>query len=314
MPFDLRGRRIFVTGHRGMIGSALVRRLAREPCEVLGATRAELDLTRQSHVEEWFDARRPDAVVHCAARVGGIEANDRFPADFIYDNIAIATNVIHAAWKCRVSKLVFLAAACIYPRAARQPLNEHSLLTGPLEPTNEPFAVAKIAGLKLCQAYRRQHGSDFVTVIPANAYGPGDNFNPERSHVIAALLRRAHEARLRGEQKLTVWGTGEPRRDFIYVDDVADGVVHMLRHYSAVDPVNLGSGTGVSIGDLARQICDVAGFRGSLEFDRGRPDGMPVKVLDVTRMRGAGWAPATALRDGLRLTCDWYAKNAAAEG
>lgn len=312
MTFELRDSRVFVTGHRGMIGSALVRRLEREQCETISATHAELDLTSQSRVESWFDANRPDAVIHCAARVGGIQANDCLPADFIYENLAIATHVIHAAWKWRVRKLLFLGAACIYPRAAPQPLREDSLLSGPLEPTNEWFAVAKIAGIKLCQAYRRQHGCDFVTVIPANAYGPGDSFDPERSHVVAALLRRAHEARLQAAPNLNVWGTGQPRRDFIFVDDLADGIVHLLKCYSAEAPVNIGSGNGITIGELARQVCDVAGFRGSLEFDRNRPDGMPVKVLDATRMGALEWAPTTPLDSGLRLTYEWFLKNVAA--
>ena len=314
MKLELRAKRVFVTGHRGMIGSALLRRLQQEQCEVLSAAHSALDLARQEQVESWFAEHRPDVVIHAAARVGGIHANDQYPADFIYDNLAITTNVIHAAWKWRVQKLLFLGAACIYPRAAPQPLAEASLLTGPLEPTNEWFAVAKIAGIKLCQAYRRQHGCDFICVIPANAYGPGDNFRPEYAHVIASLLQRAHGAHIASDPALSVWGTGSPRRDFIYVEDLADAIVFMLQHYSEAVPMNLGSGSGVSISELARLICGVVGYRGRLDFDLSRPDGMPLKLLDVTRMRELGWVPATTLAEGLRMTWQWYLNRPANPG
>ncbi len=306
MNLDLRDKRVFVAGHRGMIGAAVLRRLEREQCRILSAAHAELDLARQAQVEAWFDEHRPQIVIHCAARVGGIHANVRFPADFIYDNLAITANVIHAAWKWDVQKLLFLGAACIYPRAAPQPLREECLLTGPFEPTNEWFAVAKIAGIKLCQAYRRQHGCDFMSVVPANAYGPGDNFRPEYAHVIAALVQRAHRARMEGAPSLEVWGTGTPQRDFVYVDDLADAIVHLLTHYSGELPVNIGSGDSVSILELAQHICNVVGFEGRLEFDSTQPDGMPLKILDATRMRDLGWVPATTLDEGLRRTYRWY--------
>ncbi|OGT79655.1 MAG: GDP-fucose synthetase [Gammaproteobacteria bacterium RIFCSPLOWO2_02_FULL_61_13] len=309
MKFDLRHKRVFVTGHRGMIGSALLRRLQNEECEVLSAPRQVLDLARQEPVEAWFAEHRPDVVIHAAARVGGIHANNQYPAEFIYENLATATHVIHAAWKWRVQKLLFLGAACVYPRDAPQPLSEESLLTAPLEPTNEWFAVAKIAGIKLCQAYRRQHGCDFISVIPANAYGPGDNFRPEYAHVIASLLQRAQQAHVASTPALSVWGTGKPRRDFIYVDDLADAIVFMLQHYSAAAPINIGSGTGISIAELARLICNVVGYRGRLDFDTSRPDGMPLKILDATRMRDLGWVPGTTLDEGLQQTYRWYLDN-----
>ena len=307
--FPLAGRRVWVAGHRGMVGAALVRRLAREDCEIVTAGRAEVDLRRQAEVEDWLAETKPQAVVVAAAKVGGILANDSQPADFIYDNLAIETNVIHAAWRCQVAKLLFLGSSCIYPREAPQPIPEDALLTGPLEPTNEWYAVAKIAGLKLCQAYRRQHGCDFITAMPTNLYGPGDNFDLTTSHVAAALMRKAHEAKIAGDAALAVWGSGRPRREFLYVDDLADALVFLLQHYSDGAPVNVGVGKDIAIGELAQLIAEVVGFEGGLAFDPSKPDGTPRKLLDVSRLIALGWAPSTALRDGLAATYRWFCEN-----
>ena len=307
--FPLAGRRVWVAGHRGMVGAALVRRLAREDCEIVTAGRAEVDLRRQAEVEDWLAETKPQAVVVAAAKVGGILANDSRPADFIYDNLAIETNVIHAAWRCQVEKLLFLGSSCIYPREAPQPIPEDALLTGPLEPTNEWYAVAKIAGLKLCQAYRRQHGCDFITAMPTNLYGPGDNFDLTTSHVAAALMRKAHEAKIAGDAALAVWGSGRPRREFLYVDDLADALVFLLQHYSDGAPVNVGVGKDIAIGELAQLIAEVVGFEGGLAFDPSKPDGTPRKLLDVSRLIALGWAPSTALRDGLAATYRWFCEN-----
>lgn len=304
--FDPQGKRIWVAGHRGMVGSAVVRRLASEGCEVLTAPRAELDLRRQAEVEGWLDAARPDAVVLAAATVGGILANDTRPAEFLYDNLAIEANVIHASRRVGVSKLLFLGSSCIYPRLAPQPMAEDALLTGPLEPTNEWYAVAKIAGIKLCQAYRRQYGCDFISAMPTNLYGVGDNFDPRGSHVVPALLRKVHEAKEVGRDAVEVWGSGRPLREFLYVDDLADGLVFLLRNYSGEPHVNVGSGVEVSIAELARLVAETVGWRGRLVFDPAKPDGAPRKLMDVSRMAAMGWRARTGLAEGLRLTYDWF--------
>ncbi len=304
--FPLRGRRVYVAGHRGMVGSALLRRLAREDCETLAAPRTDLDLTRQEQVEAWFARERPEVVFLAAARVGGIHANDAYPADFLRDNLTIETNVIHAAHLHGVEKLVFLGSSCIYPRLAEQPMREEALLTGALEPTNQWYAIAKIAGLMMCQAYRRQHGADFVSVMPANLYGPGDNFHPEDSHVPAALMRRFHLAKVAGEARVEVWGTGAPLREFLYVDDLADACVFVAKHYSEESTINVGSGAELSIADFAETMKRVVGYAGELVFDASRPDGTPRKLLDSSRLDALGWRGGTSLADGLERTYEWF--------
>jgi GDP-L-fucose synthase len=299
VPFDLAGRRVFVAGHRGMVGAALVRRLKPEGCEVLTADRGDLDLTRQADTEEWLRDRRPDVVIVAAAKVGGIAANNAFPVDFLSDNLAIALNTINGAFAASVRKLLFLGSSCIYPRLAPQPITEDLLLAGPLEPTNEWYAVAKIAGLKLVEAYRRQHGADYISLMPTNLYGPGDNYHPEHSHVPAALIRRFHEARLAKAPAVTVWGTGTPRREFLAVDDLADACVFALKHYSGDRFLNVGTGRDVTIAEFARLVADVVGYDGGLVFDTSRPDGMPRKLLDVSGLTQLGWTARTDLRDGL---------------
>jgi GDP-L-fucose synthase len=298
--FSLAGRRVYVAGHRGMVGAALVRRLAVEGCAILTADRADLDLREQAAVRRWFAAHRPEAVFLAAAKVGGIAANNEFRADFIYDNLAIATNVIHASHEQGVRKLMFLGSSCIYPKLARQPMDEAQLLQGPLESTNEPYAIAKIAGLKLAESFRRQHGDDFISVMPTNLYGPGDNYHPEHSHVVAALIRRFHAARRLGDAVVTVWGTGTPRREFLFVDDMADACVHLMQTYSEVEPVNIGTGLDVTIGELAAAIAQTVGFTGSIAFDTSKPDGTPRKLLDVSRLAALGWTARTGLDEGLR--------------
>jgi GDP-L-fucose synthase len=289
-----------------MVGRALVQRLASEGGEVLTATRQDVDLTRQDAVERWMVDARPQAVFVAAAKVGGILANDTYPADFLYDNLMIASNVIHTASRIGVEKLLFLGSSCIYPKLAPQPIREDSLLTGPLEPTNEWYAIAKIAGLKLCQAYRRQHDCDFISAMPTNLYGPGDNFDLRTSHVIPALMRKAREAKLRGDDRLVIWGSGTPRREFLYVDDCADALVHLMKGYSAADTVNVGCGEDLTILEIAQLIADVVGFEGGIVPDPEKPDGTPRKLLSVERLRGSGWRPATSLRDGLARTYEWF--------
>jgi len=307
--FPLSGHRVWVAGHRGMVGTALVRRLAHEDCQVLTVDRAEVDLRRQNEVEDWLAEAKPQAVVMAAATVGGILANDSRPGEFLYDNLAIQTNVIHGAWRSGVEKLLFLGSSCIYPREAAQPMAEDALLTGPLEPTNQWYAVAKIAGLKLCQAYRRQYGCDFITAMPTNLYGPGDNFDLASSHVIAALMRKAHEAKISDKEGLLVWGSGQPRREFLFVEDLADALVFLLERYSGEPHVNVGTGKDIAVGELAALIAEVVGFDGTLEFDPDKPDGSPRKLLDVSRLAALGWSPSTALRDGLAETYRWYCET-----
>ena len=297
--FDLRGKRVYVAGHNGMAGSAIVRRLASENCIVITVPRDEVDLARQQPTEAWLLANRPDAVFVAAGLVGGIFANDTYPADFITNNIAIALNVIRGAHLAKVKKLLFLGSSCIFPKLAPQPMNEDALLSGPLEPTNEWYAVAKIAGIKLAQAYRKQFGDDFISVMPTNLYGPGDNYHPENSHVPAALIRRFHEAKMKDQPQVAVWGTGKPRREFLAVDDLADACVFVMKHYSDVGFLNVGTGSDVTIAEFARTVAEVVGYKGELVFDTGKPDGAPRKLLDVSRLAALGWRAKTPLREGL---------------
>ena len=297
--FELAHRRIFVAGHRGMVGKAIVRRLAQEKCTILTVDRSEVDLTRQAETERWLVEARADAVFLAAGKVGGIHANNSYPADFIADNLQISLNVIRGAFIAHVKKLVFLGSSCIYPKLAPQPMTEDLLLTGPLEPTNQWYAVAKIAGIKLVEAFRRQHGADFVSVMPTNLYGPGDNYHPENSHVPAALIRRFHEAKLKQAPKVTVWGTGKPRREFLAVDDLADACIFVMRHYSADEFVNIGTGEDITIADFARLVAEIVGYRGELVFDTSRPDGAPQKLLDVSQLAALGWRATIPLREGI---------------
>src|SRR5437763_9525325 len=305
-PFELKGKRVFVAGHRGMVGSALVRRLGGENVELLMAGRSEVDLRDQAAVSNWFASKRPQAVFLAAAKVGGIVANNTLRAEFIYDNLIIATNVIHAAHTNGTEKLMFLGSSCIYPKLAPQPLREDSMLSGPLEPTNEPYAIAKIAGIKMAEAYRSQYGSDFISVMPTNLYGPGDNYHPELSHVVAALIRRFHEAKVSSAKSVVVWGTGTPRREFLYVDDMADACVHLMKTYSNQDMVNIGTGEDITIAEFARLVAKAVGYTGAISFDHSRPDGTPRKLLDVSRLAKLGWQARTSLEEGVGLAYRAY--------
>ncbi|CAN5119020.1 GDP-L-fucose synthase [soil metagenome] len=309
LPFELKGKRVFVAGHRGMVGSALVRRLGREGVDVLTVSRNELDLLDQAAVGRWFAAMRPQAVFHAAAKVGGIVANNTLRAEFIYENLLIATNVIHAAHVHGVEKLLFLGSSCIYPKLAAQPLREDSLLTDTLEPTNEPYAIAKIAGVKMAEAYRAQYGSDFISIMPTNLYGPGDNYHPEYSHVVAALIRRFHEAKESGAREVVVWGTGTPRREFLYVDDMADASIHLMKNYSEGGLINVGTGEDISIADFARVVAKTVGFTGEIAFDTSKPDGTPRKLLDVGKLAKFGWRATTRLDDGIKLAYQAFLKE-----
>lgn len=304
--FDLAGKRVYVAGHRGMVGAAVVRRLAQENCTVLTASRAQADLRDQAAVRAWFAAERPDVVVLAAAKVGGIYANDTYPAEFLYDNLMIEANIIEAARVEGTAKLLFLGSSCIYPKFAEQPIVEESLLTGALEPTNEWYAVAKIAGIKLCQAYRRQYGCDFISAMPTNLYGPGDNYDLANSHVMPALIRKAHEAKLAGSDSITIWGTGTPRREFLHVDDLADACVFLLKTYSEENHVNVGSGSDIAISDLARMICEIVGFEGELICDTTKPDGTPRKLMSSDRLLGMGWKPRLSLFEGITSVYEEY--------
>ena len=304
--FDLAGKRVYVAGHRGMVGSAVVRRLAGEGCTVLTATRAEADLIDQAAVRAWFAREKPDVVVIAAAKVGGILANDSFPAEFLYENLMIEANVIEAARQHGVAKLLFLGSSCIYPKFADQPIVEEALLIGPLESTNEWYAVAKIAGIKLCQAYRRQYGCDYISAMPTNLYGPGDNFDLASSHVMPALIRKAHEAKLAGAGSITIWGTGTPRREFLHVDDLADACVFLLKSYSDEGHVNVGSGTDIPIRDLAALVCEIVGFAGEIVCDTTKPDGTPRKLMSGDRIAGLGWKPKIELREGIAAVYELY--------
>ena len=306
VPFELKGKSVYVAGHRGMVGSAIVRRLAQEKVELITAGRSELDLRDQATVFDWFAAKTPQVVFLAAAKVGGIAANDTLRAEFLYDNLAIAANVIHAAYVNRTEKLMFLGSSCIYPKLAPQPLREDAMLTGPLEPTNEPYAIAKIAGIKMAEAYRSQYSCDFISVMPTNLYGPGDNYHPEYSHVVAALIRRFHEAKLARTPDVVVWGTGTPRREFLYVDDMADACVHLMKTYSAAGMVNIGVGEDITIAEFARLVADAVGYAGMIRFDTARPDGTPQKLLDVSRLTALGWRARTSLKDGIKLAYQAY--------
>ena len=304
--YSLGGKRIWVAGHNGMVGRAVVRALEKRDCKILIAARDEVDLTRQGEVEVWLANNKPDAVIVCAARVGGILANDTYPADFIYDNLMIEANIVHAAHKNGVEKLLFLGSSCIYPKHAAQPMSEAALLEGALEPTNEWYAIAKIAGIKLCQAYRKQHGADFISAMPTNLYGPHDNFDLETSHVIPALMRKCHEAKLNGSADMEVWGSGKVMREFLHVDDCAAAIVFLLENYSDMDHVNIGTGEDVTITELAETIKTVVGFEGALRFDASKPDGTPQKLLDVTKIRSLGWHHEIGLQEGLAKAYKWF--------
>lgn len=304
--YELAGKRIWVAGHRGMVGAALMRRLQREGCELLAVGRETVDLRRQKDIEDWMASARPQGVFLAAATVGGILANDTRPADFIYDNLAIAANILHAAWRTKVEKLLFLGSSCVYPKLAPQPMREDALLTGALEPTNQWYAVAKIAGIKLAQAYRRQYGVDFIAAMPTNLYGPGDNFELESAHVVPALIAKTHLAGLSGAAEVEIWGTGTPRREFLHVDDCADALVFLMERYSGEEHVNVGTGTDVTIRELAEIIRKVVGFEGGFRFDAAKPDGAPRKLLDVSKLAALGWSAKTSLEEGLTQTYRWF--------
>jgi GDP-L-fucose synthase len=308
-PFRLRGRRVWLCGHRGMLGRAIAPRLSALECEVLTAGRESLDLRRQADVEDWMATHRPEVVIMAAATVGGIHANDTRPAEFLFDNLAIESNTIHGAWRTGVAKLLFFSSACVYPRDAAQPMGEDALLTGPFEPTNEWYATAKLAGLKMAQAYRRQYGCDFITAVPTNLYGPGDTFDVASSHVVPALMRKAHEAKQSGHTTLDVWGSGRPIREFLHVDDCAAAAVFLLEAYSDSAMINVGSGQETTIRELAETICDVVAFDGRLRFDGTKPDGSPRKLLDSARIGAMGWRPRWRLREGLAQTYEWFLEH-----
>jgi len=311
--YTLHNKRVWVAGHRGLVGSAIVRRLESEGCEVVTAPRDSVDLRQPDQVERFLREMRPQAVFLAAARVGGIHANSTRPAEFIYDNLAIQTVVVDACRRANIEKLLLMGSSCIYPRLAPQPIPESALLTGPLEPTNEWYAIAKIAGIKLGQAYRRQYGCDFISVMPCNLYGPGDNFDRLQSHVLPALILKAHEAKVQRSPTIEVWGTGTARREFLYVDDAADGMVHMMKHYSGEQFVNLGPGHDCTITELAETVCKVVGFSGAIQFDRSRPDGMPQKMVDTTLANQLGWRARTPLPEGIALTYRWFLQHVAGD-
>jgi GDP-L-fucose synthase len=307
--YDLTGKRIWVAGHRGMVGAAVVRRLGQENCEILTAGREEADLTRQAEAETLVAELKPDAIVVAAAKVGGILANDTYPADFLYDNLMIEANIIRAAHETGVNRLLFLGSSCIYPKLAEQPIREESLLTGALEPTNQWYAVAKIAGIKLVQAYRKQYGRDYISAMPTNLYGPGDNFDLQSGHVLPALIRKAHEAKVSGADRITIWGTGSPRREFLHCDDCADALVFLLKTYSGDEHVNVGSGEDVSILEAAQLVNRVVGFDGAIATDTTKPDGTPRKLMSAEKLRAMGWAPRIGLEEGIAATYRWFLDN-----
>lgn len=309
--YSLEGKRVWVAGHRGMVGSAIVRRLQAENCEILTASRQDADLRNQAQTAAWIEKNKPDAIFLAAAKVGGILANDTYPADFLYDNLMIEANIIHAAHMVGVEKLMFLGSSCIYPKFAPQPITEDALLTGPLEPTNEWYAIAKIAGIKLCDAYRKQHGDDFISGMPTNLYGPGDNFDLNSSHVMPALIRKAHEAKLAGAPSITVWGTVTPRREFLHVDDCADACVHLMKNHSASGHVNIGSGEDLTILELTQLVCDVVGYKGEIVHDLSKPDGTPRKLMSADKLRASGWAPKIDLKEGIASVYQWFLANKA---
>jgi GDP-L-fucose synthase len=309
--FDLAGKRVWVAGHRGMAGAAIVRRLGRERCEIVTANRSELDLLRQADVDAWMADRKIDAVFLAAATVGGIMANATRPAEFLYENLVIETNVIHAAKSAGVKKLLFLGSSCIYPRMAEQPMKEEALLTGALEPTNEWYAIAKIAGIKLCAAFRRQYGCDFVSVMPTNLFGPGDRYDAQSGHVVAALIMKIHAARMANSATVELWGSGTPKREFLFTEDLADACVFVMKNYSDELFLNVGAGRDMTILELAQNIARVAGWKGKFTFDRSKPDGMPRKVMDVSRLQALGWSAQTSFDEGIRQAYDWYVANVA---
>lgn len=311
--YDLAGKTVWVAGHRGMVGGAVVRRLAGENCTVITAGRDTVDLKRQSEVEAFLRDTRPDAIVMAAAKVGGILANDTYPADFLYDNLMIEANIMAAAHANDVERFLFLGSSCIYPKFAPQPIQESALLTGPLEETNEWYAIAKIAGIKLAQAYRRQHGRDYISAMPTNLYGAGDNFDLQSSHVVPALIRKAHEAKLRGDSQIVVWGTGTPRREFLHADDCADALVFLLKSYSGDEHVNVGSGEDLTILELTQLVCDVVGYKGEIVHDLSKKDGTPRKLMSADKLRALGWQPSIGLRQGLAETYRWFLENVAEE-
>ncbi|HEV2674626.1 MAG TPA: GDP-L-fucose synthase [Aliidongia sp.] len=312
LDFPLAGKRIAIAGHRGMVGSALVRRLARIDCEVLGLGRAEANLTNQAETFAWLERHRPDALVVAAAEVGGILANSTRPASFLYDNLAIEANLIEGARRADVVKLLFLGSTCIYPKFAPQPMPEESLLTGSLEPTNEWYAIAKIAGVKLCQAYRRQYGLNYISAMPTNLYGPFDNFDLVSSHVLPALIAKTHHAKRTRAETLPLWGTGTPRREFLHVDDLADACVFLLERYAGEGPINIGVGEDVTINDLAALVARVVGWEGHFVHDLDKPDGTPRKLVDVAKLTALGWTATISLEDGVRASYEWYCENVAA--
>jgi GDP-L-fucose synthase len=306
----MRFRSVFVAGHRGLVGSAVVRHLEQKSgVELLTRSRNELDLRDRTAVEHFLKESKPEAVVIAAAKVGGIQANNQYPVEFLLENLEIQNSLIAGSFLAGVQKVLFLGSSCIYPRLAPQPISEDSLLTGPLEKTNEPYALAKIAGIELCQSYVRQYGANFISAMPTNIYGPNDNFDLQNSHVLAALLRKAHEARISGQPTMVVWGTGTPRREFLHSDDLADAIEFLLEHYDSPEIVNVGCGQDVTIRELAELVCDVVGFAGTLEFDKTKPDGTPRKLLDVTRLTKLGWAAKISLREGIKSTYEWFLKN-----
>lgn len=309
MSYPLSGKRVWVAGHRGMVGSALVRQLEKEGCTILTVGRDTLDLRDSAAVSAWIQANEPQAAILAAAKVGGIVANDSFPADFLYENLAIETAVIRSAYQNKLEKLLFLGSSCIYPKFALQPITEDALLTGALEPTNEWYAIAKIAGIKLCQAYRRQHGCDFISAMPTNLYGPADNFDLTSSHVIPALIRKAHEAKQAKAKSVTIWGTGTPRREFLHVDDCASALVFLLKNYSGDQHVNVGSGADVTIDELAGHVLEAVGFVGTLEHDTSKPDGTPRKLMSNEKLATMGWVPQITLPKGLSDTYRWFLEN-----
>jgi len=309
--YALQGKTVWVAGHNGMVGSAVVRRLAAEGVTIVTADRKSVDLRRQVEVERFIDSHRPDAVVMAAAKVGGILANSTYPADFLYDNLMIEANIMQASFAAGVEKFLFLGSSCIYPKLAPQPILEDALLTGPLEPTNEWYAIAKIAGIKLGQAYRQQHGRDFISAMPTNLYGPGDNFDLKSSHVLPALIRKAHEAKLRGDKQIIVWGTGTPRREFLHADDCADALVFLMKTYSAAEHINVGSGEDLSILELTQLVCKIVGFTGEIVHDLSKPDGTPRKLMSADKLRALGWAPRIGLEQGIAETYSWFLEHKA---
>lgn len=308
-PLKIAGKRTFVAGHSGLLGSAVVGRLASEQCALITADRTEVDLTRQTEVESWFQQQKPDLVFVAAAKVGGILANDAYPADFIYENLMIEANIINAAFQVGVEKLMFIGSTCIYPKAARQPIAETELLAGPLEPTNEAYAIAKIAGLKMCQAYRKQYGADFISCMPTNLYGANDNYDLSSSHVLPAFVRKVHDAKTGNSPSIAIWGTGTPKREFLHADDCADAIVFLMKNYSGPIPINIGSGREISILDLAKLIAQLADYRGEIVLDGTKPDGVPRKFTDTALIRKLGWRPTISLEEGILRTLNDYSES-----